>query len=85
MFVDFFLKLREARVPVSLREYLTLVKAVEAGLANFDVRDFYYLSRATMVKDERNLDKFDQVFGEVYKGIEPTEEEIQECRQCCTT
>ena len=78
MFVDFFLKLREARVPVSLREYLTLVKAVEAGLANFDVRDFYYLSRATMVKDERNLDKFDQVFGEVFKGIEPTGEEIPE-------
>ena len=78
MFVDFFLKLREARVPVSLREYLTLVKAVEAGLANFDVRDFYYLSRATMVKDERNLDKFDQVFGEVFKGIEPTGEEIRE-------
>ena len=78
MFVDFFLKLREARVPVSLREYLTLVKAVEAGLANFDVRDFYYLSRATMVKDERNLDKFDQVFGEVFKGVEPTGEEIRE-------
>ena len=78
MFIDFFLKLREARVPVSLREYLTLVKAVEAGLANFDVHDFYYLSRATMVKDERNLDKFDQVFGEVFKGIESTEEEIQE-------
>ena len=78
MFIDFFLKLREARVPVSLREYLTLVKAVEAGLANFDAHDFYYLSRATMVKDERNLDKFDQVFGEVFKGIESTEEEIQE-------
>ena len=78
MFIDFFLKLREARVPVSLREYLTLVEAVDTGLANYDILDFYYLSRATMVKDERNLDKFDRVFGEVFKGLEPTEEEVQE-------
>ena len=72
MFIDFFLKLRDAKVPVSLREYLTLVEGVDAGLANYDVLDFYYLSRATLVKDERNLDKFDRVFGEVFKGIEPT-------------
>ncbi len=64
------MKLRDAKVPVSLREYLTLVEAVEAGLANYDIDDFYYLSRATLVKDERNLDKFDQVFGSVFKGLE---------------
>ena len=68
MFIDFFLKLREARIPVSLREYLTLIEAVNAGLANYDVLNFYYLSRATMVKDERNLDKFDRVFGQVFRG-----------------
>jgi len=78
MFIDFFLKLRDARVPVSLREYLTLVEAVDAGLANSDVLDFYYLSRSALVKDERNLDKFDKVFGEVFKGIEPTPGEEKE-------
>ena len=78
MFIDFFLKLRDAKVPVSLREYLTLVEGVDAGLANYDVLDFYYLSRATLVKDERNLDKFDRVFGEVFKGIEPTPGETHE-------
>ena len=78
MFIDFFLKLREARIPVSLREYLTLIEAVNAGLANYDVLNFYYLSRATMVKDERNLDKFDRVFGEVFRGIETNDGEIAE-------
>ena len=78
MFIDFFLKLREAGIPASLREYLTLIEAVNAGLANYDVLDFYYLSRATMVKDERNLDKFDLVFGEVFKGIEANDDEIVE-------
>ena len=78
MFIDFFLKLRDAKVPVSLREYLTLVEAVDAGLANYDVLDFYYLSRSTLVKDERNLDKFDRVFGEVFKGIEPEPGEAHE-------
>ena len=75
MFIDFFLKLREARIPVSLREYLTLIEAVDAGLASYDVLNFYYLARATMVKDERNLDKFDRVFGEVFKGIETVDNE----------
>ncbi|MBT6885716.1 MAG: VWA domain-containing protein [Rhodospirillaceae bacterium] len=78
MFIDFFLKLRDAKVPVSLREYLTLVEGVDADLANYDVLDFYYLSRATLVKDERNLDKFDRVFGEVFKAIEPTPGETHE-------
>ena len=78
MFIDFFLKLREARIPVSLREYLTLIEAVDAGLASYDVLDFYYLARATMVKDERNLDKFDRVFGEVFRGIETDNNECVE-------
>jgi uncharacterized protein with von Willebrand factor type A (vWA) domain len=70
MFVGFFLELRQAKVPVSLREYLTLLEAMAARLAEYSIDDFYYLSRATLVKDERNLDKFDRVFGHHFKGIE---------------
>ena len=69
MFTGFFYKLKEARIPVSLREYLTLLEAVEKGVAGYSVEDFYYLSRASLVKDERNLDKFDQVFGAHFKGL----------------
>jgi len=70
MFIPFFLKLKEAKIPVSLREYLTLLEAMELGLVTYDVEGFYYLSRSALVKDERNLDKFDRVFGEIFKGIE---------------
>ncbi len=69
MFTGFFYKLKDARVPVSLREYLTLIEAVEKGLAGYAVEDFYYLARAALVKDERNLDKFDRVFSEHFKGV----------------
>jgi len=75
VFTELFLKLRQAQVPVSIREYLTLIEAVDAGLAAFDVDGFYYLSRASLVKDERHLDRFDQVFGEVCKGLERPEGE----------
>jgi uncharacterized protein with von Willebrand factor type A (vWA) domain len=70
MFVTFFHDLKAAGVPVTLREYLTLMQAMQADLASRRVEDFYYLSRATLVKDERNLDKFDRVFGHVFKGLE---------------
>lgn len=70
MFVRLFAELRQARVPVSLREYLTLLEALQKGVASFSIDEFYYLSRATLVKDERNLDKFDRVFSEVFKGLE---------------
>lgn len=73
MFIDFFLQLRDADIPCSLREYLTLVEAVDAGHAAFDLEGFYYLSRSALVKDERNLDKFDRVFGSVFKGLEAPE------------
>lgn len=75
MFIDFFLQLRDADVPCSLREYLTLIEAVESGHAAFDLEGFYYLSRSALVKDERNLDKFDRVFGSVFKGLETPEGE----------
>ncbi|MDJ0948672.1 MAG: VWA domain-containing protein [Alphaproteobacteria bacterium] len=71
MFIDFFLSLRKAGVPVSLKEYLALVEAMEKEVASYNVDDFYYLGRATLVKDERNLDKYDRVFGHVFKGLEP--------------
>src|ERR1700755_3326638 len=65
MFTNFFLELRQAKVPVSIKEYLALMEAMEKH-----VDDFYYLSRSVLVKDERNLDKFDRVFGHVFKGLE---------------
>src|SRR3546814_21053714 len=74
MFVDFFMALREAGVPVSLKEYLTLMEAMQEGVADHSVDDFYYLSRATLVKDERNLDRFDRVFGHVFRGLEAAED-----------
>ncbi len=70
MFLQFFTSLRDAQVPVTLREYLTLMEALDADLAEQTVENFYYLSRTALVKDERNLDKFDRVFGTVFKGLE---------------
>ncbi len=70
MFARFYHELRSAGVPASLREYLTLMEAMEADLADRKVEDFYYLSRSALVKDERNLDKFDRVFAHVFKGVE---------------
>ncbi|WP_341702533.1 VWA domain-containing protein [Ferrovibrio sp.] len=70
MFITFFLELRKARVPASLREYLTLIEAMDRGVAEYRVEDFYYLARTALVKDERNLDKFDRVFGQCFNGLQ---------------
>ncbi|TPN17527.1 VWA domain-containing protein [Mesorhizobium sp. B2-1-3] len=70
MFIPFFLELKAARVPVSLREYLLLLEGLEAGLVDYDVEGFYYLARAALVKDECHIDRFDQVFAHVFKGVE---------------
>jgi uncharacterized protein with von Willebrand factor type A (vWA) domain len=70
MFSSFVTQLRTAGLPVSITEYLTLLGAMKANVAEYSVDDFYYLSRATLVKDERHLDRFDRVFGEVFKGLE---------------
>ncbi len=75
MFTNFFLTLRDHGVPVSLREYLMLMEGMQAGIANYSINDFYYLSRTTLVKNESNLDKFDQVFGHCFKGLEAPEAE----------
>ncbi|BBK42202.1 VWA domain-containing protein [Allostella vacuolata] len=76
MFLRFFTELREARVPASLREYLTLLEAMKAGVTNLDIEEFYYLSRSALVKDERHIDRFDRVFGRVFKGLEAVGGEI---------
>jgi uncharacterized protein with von Willebrand factor type A (vWA) domain len=76
MFVAFFHELKTAGVPVTLREYLTLMEAMEQDLAGRRVEDFYYLARTALVKDERNLDKFDRVFGHVFKGLESMSEAL---------
>src|ERR1700683_3568430 len=70
MFASFFHELKAAGFPVTLREYLTLMEAMEKDLADRRVESFYYLSSAALVKDERNLDKFDRVFGHVFKGLD---------------
>jgi uncharacterized protein with von Willebrand factor type A (vWA) domain len=74
MFVNFFHELKQANIPVSLREYLSLMEALDADLIERKVEEFYYLSRATLVKDERNLDKFDRVFSHVFRGLDSLEE-----------
>ena len=66
----FFHELRSAKVPVTLKEYLVLLEALQADLAERDVETFYYLSRSCLVKDERHLDRFDRVFSHVFRGLE---------------
>src|SRR3984885_14705611 len=70
MFAHFILALRQAGLNTSITEYLTLLGAMRAGVADYNVEDFYYLSRAALVKDERHLDRFDRVFGACFKGLE---------------
>ena len=70
MFFQFFDELRAAKVPVTLKEYLALMDALDHDVIDMKIDDFYYLSRTALVKDERNLDKFDRVFGHVFKGLE---------------
>jgi uncharacterized protein len=73
MFASLITQLRSAGLPVSITEYLTLMGAMRAHVADYDVDDFYFLARATLVKDERHLDRFDRVFAEVFKGLEKIE------------
>lgn len=70
MFLPFFENLRKSGVPVSLREYLTFLEGMKKGLATYDVEAFYYLARVSMVKDERNIDKFDRAFATSFEGLD---------------
>ena len=72
MFATFALQLRAAGLPVSITEYLTLMGAMKQGVAEYSIEDFYFLSRATLVKDERHLDRFDRIFAHVFQGLEQT-------------
>ena len=69
MFLPFFDALRRAGIPVTMREYLGFLGALDAGLATYDVDAFYYLARTIMVKNEAHLDRFDRAFSESFKGI----------------
>src|SRR6185295_8296396 len=73
-------ELRAAKVPVTLKEYLTLLEAMDKGVLSSsggsEVQDFYYLSRSALVKDEKYLDRFDKVFGHVFKGLDSFSEGI---------
>ena len=84
MLIDFFYTLRSAKLPVSVKEYLTLLEALKEGVvgpnteqdgvgeqaSGYKIDDFYYLSRTTLVKDEKHYDKFDRAFAAYFKGVE---------------
>jgi uncharacterized protein with von Willebrand factor type A (vWA) domain len=70
MLINFFYTLRAAKLPVSVKEYLTLLEAIKAEVIGPSVDEFYYLARTTLVKDEANFDKFDRAFGAYFKGVE---------------
>ncbi len=76
MLIDFFYALRAAKLPVSVREFLTLLEALQAGVAGphsddaWGMEDFYHLARTALVKDEKHFDKFDRAFGAYFKGVE---------------
>ena len=77
MFIRFFFELKNAGIPVSLREHLTLLEAMRRNLACYEVNKFYYLSRSTLVKDERYLDRFDRVFSQCFQGLEGGTEDME--------
>jgi len=70
MFLPFFLELKAAKVPVTLREFLTLLEGMESHIADYDIEAFYYLARTALVKDERFIDRFDRVFAHCFKGVQ---------------
>jgi len=70
VFLPFFQTLRDTGIPVSLREYLSFLDGMKAGLVTYDIEGFYYFARTAMVKDERHLDRFDRAFATTFKGLE---------------
>ena len=76
MFNRFFLELKDARIPVSIKDYLMLLDAMKQHVIDRRVEEFYYLARAALVKDESLLDRFDQVFGKVFNGLEFDRDDI---------
>lgn len=78
MLIDFFRALREAKVPVSIREFLTLLEALQRQVILPSLDEFYYLARLTLVKDEAHFDKFDRVFGLWFRGVDAVFDEKAE-------
>ena len=78
MLIDFFYTLRAAKLKVSVKEYLTLLEALQAGVIGPSVDDFYYLARTALVKDEAQFDKFDRAFAAYFKGVEMLTDFTQE-------
>ena len=76
MFVDLFYQLRNGGIPVSITEYLMLMEALQKRVADIDIDAFYYLMRATLVKDEKHFDRFDRVFGAYFDGLEELLEDV---------
>ena len=70
MLVGFFLHLKACKLPVSTREFLTLLEALDERVVSTSLTDFYTLARATLVKDEQHFDRFDVAFGTFFNGIE---------------
>ncbi|TWC64645.1 VWA domain-containing protein [Herbaspirillum sp. SJZ099] len=70
MLIDFFFTVKDAGVPASIKEFLTLLEAMDKQVIAPSMDEFYYLSRLTLVKDEANFDKFDRAFGAYFKGVE---------------
>ncbi|MFK0375303.1 VWA domain-containing protein [Pandoraea sp. NPDC090278] len=70
MLIDFFYTLRAAKLPVSVKEYLTLLEALQRQVIAPSLDEFYYLARLSLIKDEKHYDKFDQAFGAYFKGVQ---------------
>lgn len=70
MLIHFFFTLKDAKIPVSIKEFLLLLEALQKDVVNYSFDDFYYLARLILVKDEANFDKFDRAFAQYFKGID---------------
>ncbi|MGB7291922.1 MAG: VWA domain-containing protein [Thermodesulfobacteriota bacterium] len=75
MFLDFFLLLKNDGLPVTINEYLTLLEALDSDIVEYNVDDFYYLSRSVLIKHEQHIDRFDVLFGRYFRGIETIDNE----------
>jgi uncharacterized protein with von Willebrand factor type A (vWA) domain len=76
MLINFFFTLREHRVPTTIRELLDLLEALEKGIAYASIDEFYLLSRAVLVKDEKHFDKFDKAFAKYFEGVESIDPDL---------
>lgn len=76
MLINFFFTLREYRVPTTIRELLDLLEALKQGVVYSSIDEFYLLSRAILVKDEKHFDKFDKAFAKYFEGVESIDPDL---------